>query len=193
MVRFFIGLVVVPALLAAGLGGLWILNQFGVVPYQQVVLQTVGGIAGIKDLADTYELGKKRSAILKSREQELRQRQQHLQTQTARLDDERSIFKTTRDKWEKAHPEATAEASPAGSAKDSQNIQADPKGKEFLVTIGGMKPQKAAEVIQKLPEETVYMILDGLEARRVAKIMENLPADYLAKLAQERLDKHGKP
>ena len=206
MWRFVVGFLVLPVLLAAGLGVLWILNQFGVVSYQKLVLEAAGGTFGIKDLAANYDLGKKRSAILKSRTSELQQQAQQLRSQASKLTNERSNFETTRSDWEKAHPAATAtqpatalgglaQSNAVAGARDSksQSPPADPKDQQFLATIGGMKPPKAAAVIQKLPENTVYLIFDQLDARQVSKIMENLPADFLAKLTQERLNKHGKP
>jgi flagellar motility protein MotE (MotC chaperone) len=200
MGRFLLGLIVVPVVLAVAVGVVLILDQFGIVSYPKAVLQPVGSTLGIQNLAENYDLGKKRSALLESRDQELRKAEAEVKSRQTVLAQKMAEFEAAKTQWEKDHPltPVAAANSASGLANSSKApppsaVKADPKEIQFLANIGGMKPAKAAAVIEKLAPETVYRIFDQLDARQVSKIMENLPADLVAKLTQGRMLKNGNP
>jgi len=84
-------------------------------------------------------------------------------------------------------PDGTAKPSAAQKAAIAKE---EAKLKYYLATLGSMKPKNAAMVIQKLPEDTIYLIFDQLQQSQVRKILENMPPEYLAKLTQDRLNKY---
>ncbi len=199
MGRFLLGLIVAPVVLAVAVGVVLLLDQFGIVSYPKLVLQAVGSTLGIKNLAENYDLGKKRSALLESRDRELRKTEAEVKSGQTVLAQKMAEFAAERTQWEKDHPiTPTGAANAAGPANPSQTPsvnsgKVDPKESQFLTNIGGMKPAKAAAVIEKLAPETVYRLFDQMDARQVSKILENLPADLVAKLTQGRMLKTGNP
>lgn len=170
----------------------WALNQFGVLDTKTLVLRTVSLIPGMEDLAVNYELGSKRNDLLKQRERDLARREALLAEAQARLAAERDRFTNEKNNWLNTHPQTTAPVpKPTPSILVPGRLNpvksADAKIKNYLEMIGKMQPEKAAVVIQKLPEPTVFAIFDQLSSYQVRKIMEHLPPDYLAKLTQDRL------
>jgi flagellar motility protein MotE (MotC chaperone) len=176
--------------------GLWTLNQFGVIDGKTVFLQTAGLIPGLHDLAENYELGSKHSKLLKDRDDDLKTREQKLAADKQNLAEERDRFTNEKIQWDRDHPAAanqkTGQTTGNVVVPGSINPPAasDAKIKEYLTMLGKMKPKQAANVIQKLPEPTVFTIFDQLNQYQVIKIMENLPEDYLARLTQDRLNKY---
>lgn len=174
---------------------LWALSQFGVIDLKTMVLQSAGYLPGLEDLAENYELGRKRSVLLSFREKDLQEREKKLKQDQDKLSAERDRFENEKFQWEKEHPTTTPNrfVTSPGNAFGKLKNQEEAKVQEYLNMVGNMKPKQAALVIQKLPEETVFMIFDQLRPSQVTKIMENLPGDYLAKLTQDRLNKYRNP
>jgi flagellar motility protein MotE (MotC chaperone) len=171
---------------------LGILNFMGALKVKDLFIQGLSYIPGLTDLAENYELGKKRSKLLGEREADLIAREEQLQRDQAKLEEEQDLLLAEKLAWEREHP---VSGGPDGTVKISPAQQAalakeEAKLKYYLATLGSMKPKNAAMVIQKLPEETIYLIFDQLQQSQVRKILENMPAEYLAKLTQDRLNKY---
>ena len=170
---------------------LWGLNQFGVISLKPILLQSLSLLPGFEDLNTNYELGKKRSELLQRREYDLQGGQKKLQKAVAKLEVDRFTFEQEKLAWEKQNPVKNVLAANGQVISDPQVLKAEQaKINQYLTTLGSMKPKQAAAVIQKLPEQTVFMIFDQLRSNQVTKIMENLPVDYMAKLTQTRLNKY---
>lgn len=171
---------------------LGVLNFLGVINVKESFLQGLSLIPGLNDLAENYELGKKRSKLLSEREANLQAREEKLRQDLAKLAEDQDLFLDEKLAWEREHPVSAGTpgstgltpAQKAARAKEEANL------KYYLATLGSMKPKNAAMVIQKLPEETVYLIFDQLQQSQVRKILEKMPAEYLAKLTQDRLNKY---
>jgi flagellar motility protein MotE (MotC chaperone) len=171
---------------------LGVLNFLGIINVKESFLQGLSLIPGLNDLAENYELGKKRSKLLSEREADLQAREEKLKQDLAKLAEEQELFLDEKLAWKREHPviagtpgsSGLTPAQKAARAKEEANL------KYYLATLGSMKPKNAAMVIQKLPEETVYLIFDQLQQSQVRKILEKMPAEYLAKLTQDRLNKY---
>ncbi|MCL6589570.1 MAG: hypothetical protein K6U80_06415 [Firmicutes bacterium] len=176
--------------------GLWVLGQFGVLQMKSVILNLVSCYPGLSDVVSSYELGQKQSALLKRQQEKLKQDQKKLAEDQAQLLRDKDAFEKEKIQWASAHPVATPPRS--GSKSGSQLVpgQLNPpktseqKVKEYLSLVGQMRPKQAAAVIQKLPEEAIFMIFDQLRRDQVVKIMENLPESFLSKLTLDRLNKY---
>lgn len=174
---------------------LGIFNFLGVLNVKDLFIKGLSYIPGLGDLYDNYELGKKRSKLLSEREAELKAREEQLQRDLAKLEEEQDLLLAEKMAWEREHPVSVG---PDGRAQPSAAQKAllakeEAKLKHYLATLGSMKPKNAAMVIQKLPEDTIYLIFDQLQQSQVRKILENMPAEYLAKLTQDRLNKYRNP
>lgn len=192
MSQGFFNLVKVLIILLAICLVLGIFNFLGVLNVKDLFIKGLSYIPGLGDLYDNYELGKKRSKLLSEREAELKAREEQLQRDLAKLEEEQDLLLAEKLAWEREHP---VSVSPDGRAQPSATQKAmlakeEAKLKHYLATLGSMKPKNAAMVIQKLPEETIYLIFDQLQQSQVRKILENMPAEYLAKLTQDRLNKY---
>lgn len=171
---------------------LGILNFMGVLNAHDLFIQGLSYIPGLNDLSENYELGKKRSKLLSEREADLKAREEQLQRDQAKLEEEQDLLLAEKLAWEREHPvpvgadgtRKPSDAQKAALAKEEAKL------KYYLATLGSMKPKNAAMVIQKLPEDTIYLIFDQLQQSQVRKILENMPAEYLAKLTQDRLNKY---
>lgn len=174
---------------------LGIFNFLGVLNVKDLFIKGLSYIPGLGDLYDNYELGKKRSKLLSEREAELKAREEQLQRDLAKLEEEQDLLLAEKLAWEREHPVSVG---PDGTVRPSAAQKAllakeEAKLKHYLATLGSMKPKNAAMVIQKLPEDTIYLIFDQLQQSQVRKILENMPAEYLAKLTQDRLNKYRNP
>lgn len=185
----FSGLLIVLVALCLILG---ILNFMGIIDVKSLFLQGLSFVPGLNDLADNYELGEKRSKLLGEREADLQAREEQLQKDLAKLTEEQDLFLDEKFIWEREHPvtDKTDGTSKPSAVQKAVLAKEEAKLKYYLATIGSMKPKKAAMVIQKLPEDTVYLIFDQLQKSQVTKILENMPEEYLAKLTQDRLNKY---
>ncbi|MGE5606478.1 MAG: hypothetical protein ACM3YE_12410 [Bacteroidota bacterium] len=171
---------------------LGILNFMGILNVKDLFIQGLSYIPGLGDLSENYQLGKKRSKLLGEREADLKAREEQLQRDLVKLEEEQDLLLAEKLAWEREHPvsvgpDGTAKPSPAQKAVLAKE---EAKLKYYLATLGSMKPKNAAMVIQKLPEDTIYLIFDQLQQSQVRKILENMPAEYLAKLTQDRLNKY---
>jgi flagellar motility protein MotE (MotC chaperone) len=171
---------------------LGILNFLGIINVKELFLEGLSFIPGLNDLAENYELGKKRSKLLSEREADLQAREAKLQTDLAKLAEEQDLFLDEKLAWQREHPliAGTSGSSGLTVAQKAARAKEEANLKYYLATLGSMKPKNAAMVIQKLPEETVYLIFDQLQQSQVRKILEKMPAEYLAKLTQDRLNKY---
>lgn len=178
-------------LVALGLT-LGILNFLGIIDVKSLFIQGISFVPGLNDLADNYELGRKRSKLLGEREADLSAREEKLQKDLVKLTEEKDLFLDEKFTWEREHPvSAKLVGTPGSSAAQKAALaKEEAKVKQYLSMLGSMKPKKAAMVIQKLPEETVYLIFDQLQKSQVTRILENMPEEYLAKLTQDRLNKY---
>lgn len=178
-------------LLAIGLV-LGILNFMGLVDVKGFFIQGLSYIPGLEDLAENYELGKRRSKLLSEREADLQVREEQLQRDQAKLAEERDLLLAEKMAWEREHPVSDRSGGTTKLTATQREALAkeEAKLKYYLATLGSMKPKNAAMVIQKLPEETIYLIFDQLQQSQVRKILEKMPPEYLAKLTQDRLNKY---
>lgn len=171
---------------------LGVLNFLGVINVKESFIQGLSLIPGLNDLAENYELGKKRSKLLSEREADLQAREEKLRQELAKLAEEKELFLDEKLTWQREHPFTSGRPGSSGLTPAQKEARAKEEAnlKYYLATLGSMKPKNAAMVIQKLPEETVYLIFDQLQQSQVRKILEKMPAEYLAKLTQDRLDKY---
>lgn len=169
-----------------------VLNFMGVINFKELFLQGLSAIPGLNDLAENYELGVKRSKLLGEKEADLQAREAALQQELAKLAEEKDLFLDEKFLWEREHPVSNTATGTTGpsAAQKAALAKEEAKLKYYLSTLGSMKPKNAAMVVQKLPEDTVYLIFDQLQQSQVRKILENMPAEYLAKLTQDRLNKY---
>jgi len=181
--RFLLGFFSVLLILALCLAGIWLGDLLGLINLDQVFLDLASSRPGLNDLAENYELGKKRSAVLKEREADLRARQRKLELAEAKLAEETSRFDQDQINRGKAGMTLPTKKDQPSGDSDQANLE------KYLTLIGGMKPEKAAPVLQKLPDKTVYLILDKLRPNQAVKILEKLPAEYVARLTQGRISK----
>lgn len=169
-----------------------ILNFMGIINVKERFIQGLSLTPGLNDLAENYELGKKRSKLLSEREAELLAGEKQLQIDLAKLEEEKGLLLDEKLIWERKHPlsdKPTDSSRPSVSQKAAL-AKEEAKVKQYMATLGSMKPKKAAMVIQKLPVETVYLIFDQLQKSQVTRILENMPEEYLAKLTQDRLNQY---
>ncbi|HBE80256.1 MAG TPA: hypothetical protein DDW65_21120 [Firmicutes bacterium] len=200
MSRFFSGFLKLTLGIALAYFMFWGLAQFGVIDSKTLILQAASLFPDLRDLPQSYELGKKRSQLLGEKEAELRRLEERLKKGQSQLAADRNQLNEDKNKWQNEHPATATNDTP--KYVQAQNIVNPPmpgkfpsptpeqKLKDYLIRVGTMKPKQAAAVIQKLPEETVFAIFDQLRPYQVTKIMENLPEAYLAKLTQDRLNKY---
>jgi flagellar motility protein MotE (MotC chaperone) len=198
MSQFFSGFLKLTLGMALACFIFWGLVQFGVIDSKTLILQAASLFPDLRDLPQSYELGKKRNQLLAEKEAELRRLEERLKEGQSQLAADRNQLNEDQNKWQNAHPAAKD----TSQYLQAQNIVNPPmpgkfppptpeqKLKDYLIRVGTMKPKQAAAVIQKLPEETVFAIFDQLRPYQVTKIMENLPEAYLAKLTQDRLTKY---
>lgn len=186
MGRFFLGVITMLLILVLTVSGFWLLDLAGVIKLNKMVLNLVSSLPGLEDLTENYELGKKRSEVLAKKEQDLKSWQSKLKLLESKLVEATANFETEKLKWEKEH---LAKVN-SSKGNDGKKAPANPVSNidKYLAMVGGMKPAKAAAVLQKLPQETSALILERLRANQAAKIMENLPAEYVAELTQKRIN-----
>lgn len=197
--KFALGFIVALLIIALGLGVLWGLDRFGIVNSKNLILQGISYYPGLKDLSAAYDLGQKQSAVLEQRVKELQNLAQKLKMEQSKLHRERTAFDETKLNWEKQHllpanptlpavqAAAPAQSPPQGSKGPTKEEEA--KLKAYLATIGAMKPEMAARVLQKLPENITFQILEQTPDRNVTKIMEFMPPEYVAALTRDRVSK----
>ncbi len=169
-----------------------ILNFLGIINVKELFIQGISFVPGLNDLQENYELGKRRSKLLEEREAGLRAREEQFRKDLAKLEEEKDLFLDEKFTWERENPVSGKSGETLGASVTQKAALAkeEAKLKQYLATLGSMKPKKAAMVIQKLPEDTVYLIFDQLQKSQVTKILENMPEEYLAKLTQDRLNKY---
>lgn len=184
MGRFFLGFLVPFILIIILILGVWLCDVFGFLQMNRLALEVVSVLPGLENVVKEVELGKKRSQMLQDMENELRARENLLKKSEAKLAEEVENFDAQKLKWEKLH---LAKGS-GDSSKTNEAAEADAEIKKYLALIGGMKPDKAAAVIEKLPVETSLMLLKQFRASQATKIMEKLSADYVVALTEKRLN-----
>lgn len=173
--------------------GLWTLTQFGIFSMKDVVLNLVSCLPGFSDIVPSYELGQRQSALLKKQQEALAQKQRELDAAQAKLFRDQDAFTRMQNDWINAHPSTTPPSSGVsnhGKIVLNPTKTPDKKIKEYLSLVGNMRPKQAAAVIQKLPEETIFILFDQLRRDQVVKIMENLPESFLSKLTMDRLNQY---
>jgi flagellar motility protein MotE (MotC chaperone) len=184
MGKFFFGMLTVLLIIAVGVGCLWVSDLFGIVNLNGLILDQTGKVTGLKNLAENYELGKKRSAVLQKKEAGLAAKERHLAAKEATLQAARDELEDQKQSWLKERSRLAADKQ---KDKPEENTAAKAEIKDYLATLGTMQAEKAAAVIQKLPDETVFLIFEQLRARQATKLMESLPTDYLTRLTKARI------
>lgn len=180
MVRYFLGILTVFALLVVLVLGIWVGDLIGFWEINKLALSAVSSLPELNDVAQNYELGKKRSDVLKKKEAELQALQERLNQSEAELDKRIKSFETEKLNWERQQLKRD-------TAKTATDVTPDDHRK-YLAMVGGMKPDKAAVVIRELPVETTLLIFNQLRPSQVIKIMENLPAEYVIQLTQSQVN-----
>lgn len=185
MGRFFLGFLT-PLVLAILVGlGIWACDLLGFLEMEKLVLDLAGGFPGLHDLAENYEVGRAQTDLLKRREAQLAERETRLRVTEKQLE-ERAAAVEQAERQQRQAVEARAQAKSEASQGEAE---LDAETKKYLAVVGGMKPDKAAVVLQGLPEETAYLILTQLRASQASKILENLPAEYVITLTEKRVNK----
>lgn len=184
MGKYFLGIFTVVLLIAVGAGCIWLFDFVGLIALDDLAIRAAGNIPGLSDLPTSYSLGKKRSVVLKKKEDELTVREKRLKADRNKLEEEIGAFANEKKQWLKER-NTLSKAAPGQSANTPAELE--PAVKKYLATVGAMKPAKAAAVIQKLPDATAFALFDQLKSAQAAKIMENLPPEYLTRITQARV------
>jgi flagellar motility protein MotE (MotC chaperone) len=184
MGKFFLGMLTVLLIIAVGVGCLWVFDLFGIVDSKELILDQTGKVTGLKNLAENYELGKKRSAVLEKKEAGLAAKERSLVAREAKLQTARDELEDQKQAWLKERSRLAAKKQEDPGEK---NTVVKAEIKDYLATLGAMQAEKAAAVIQTLPDETVFLIFEQLRAKQAAKLMESLPTDYLSRLTKARI------
>ena len=187
MVKYLLGILTIVIMVAVAYGGILFFDFVGIIHKNDLIFTAVANLTGLEDLQEHYELGQKRSQVLKKKEKELETKEQQLVTREQKLEADYIEFEKQKQLWFKEHPLAKQPGQKSAAAPNQPLTVDDPKLKNYLATIGGMKAEKAAAVIQKLPDETVFLIFDQLRSSQASKLMENLPPEYLSRLTESRL------
>jgi len=119
---------------------------------EEVVVPTLGGSIGDK---------------LAAREKELDAREQRLNEQAARIKQERSELDKLVDEVDAKLKELRGEI----DAREAENAK---RLKDFAEKIAGMKPDKAASLLEELDTEDAIKVLEYIEPRQSAKIFDNM-------------------
>jgi flagellar motility protein MotE (MotC chaperone) len=189
MGKYFLGVFTVVLLLALGAGCIWLFDFVGVIALDDLALRAVGSLPGLSDLPASYALGKKRSLVLKQKEEELMAREKRLAAGRNKLEEDSNALATEKKQWLKER-NVLSQAVPGQSLQTPAGL--DPAVKKYLAMVGAMKPAKAAAVIQQLPDATVFLLLDQLKSAQATKIMESLPPGYLTRITRARLNSASK-
>jgi flagellar motility protein MotE (MotC chaperone) len=187
MGKFLLGIATVLIVIGVAVGCLWLGDLVGILELKQLILNETGRLTGIKNLAETYELGKKQSAVLEKKEFELAKKERQLIARETKLQTEFTELQDQKQSWIKERSKTAPVQPPKGKITPRPDATPDPTLKTYLATIGAMKAEKAAAVMQNLPDETVFLILDQLRKQQAAKLMENLPPEYLTRITKARL------
>ncbi|HYH02619.1 MAG TPA: hypothetical protein VEC37_05925 [Bacillota bacterium] len=190
MGKYLLGILTVIIIVAVGCGGILIFDLVGIVKKNDLIFTAVEQLTGLKNFQENYELGQKRSRVLKKKETELVTKEKRLASREQRLEADLAELENQKQLWFKEHPIVKQPEPKSVVAQNKPRTEDDPKLKNYLATIGAMKAEKAAAVIQKLPDETVFLIFDQLRANQASKLMENLPPEYLTRLTEARLNQH---
>lgn len=187
MVKYLLGILTVVIIVAVAYGGILFFDFVGVIQKNDLIFAAVAGLTGLEDFQENYELGQKRSQILKQKEKELETKEKQLVTREQKLEGDYAELEKQQQLWFKEHPIGEQPGQKSATSPNQPLAADDPKLKNYLATIGAMKAEKAAAVIQKLPDETVFLIFDQLRPNQASKLMENLPPEYLSRLTESRL------
>jgi flagellar motility protein MotE (MotC chaperone) len=187
MGKYFLGVATILIVAGVAVGCLWLFDLVGVVKMDDLILNETGKLLGKKDLAVNYELGKKRSAVLQKKESELDNKEHQLAVRETKLQTDFTELQDQKQLWLKERPQAVQVKPEDGKSSVKASPTPDPTVKTYLATIGAMKAEKAAAVIQKLPDETVFLIFNQLRTNQAAKLMESLPPEYLTRLTKARV------
>jgi flagellar motility protein MotE (MotC chaperone) len=185
MGKYFLGVFTVILLIVLGAGGIWLFDFAGVIALDDLAIRSAANLPGLSDLPASYALGKKRSVVLKKKEEELVAREKRLAAERNKLEEDSNALVTEKKQWLKER-NTLFKAASGQSTQTSEGL--DPAVKKYLATVGAMKPAKAAAVIQQLPDATVFALFDQLKSARASKIMENLPAEYLTRITRARMN-----
>ncbi len=128
-----------------------------------VAVPTLGGSVGEK---------------LAARAQELEERQQKLIEEEDRL-------KTERIQFEKLRAEVELKLSDLQGELDTQNAGQAKRIKVFAEKIAGMKPKNAALMLGDLDTENAIRVLEFIEPRKSAKILDAMEKDKRTAITQQ--------
>lgn len=189
MGRFFLGFLT-PLVLAILVGlGIWGSDLFGFLDMETLVLEWTGRLLNLENLAENYEVGRGQTDFLRQMEARLQERETRLRVREGQLEERAAALEQAELRNQRA-AEALAQTQREASTATVEASQAlDGETKKYLAMVGGMKPEKAAAVLQGLPQETAYLILTQLRASQSSKILENLPAEYVIALTEKRVNK----
>jgi flagellar motility protein MotE (MotC chaperone) len=187
MGKYFLGVATIFIVVVVAVGCLWLFDLVGVVKMDDLILNETGKLLGKKDLAVNYELGKKRSAVLQKKESELNNKEHQLVVRETKLQTDFTELQDQKQLWLKERSQAVQVKPADGKSSVNASPTPDPTVKTYLATIGAMKAEKAAAVIQELPDETVFLIFNQLRTNQAAKLMESLPPEYLTRLTKARV------
>jgi flagellar motility protein MotE (MotC chaperone) len=187
MGKYFLGIATVFIVGLVAWGCLWLFDLVGVVKMNDLILNEVGKMTGLNNLAANYELGKKQSKVLQKKEKELANQEKQLAARETKLQDDLTDLQDQKQLWIKERSQAAKKEQTKGNLPAKTPAALEPEVKNYLSTIGAMKPEKAAAVIRKLPDETALLIFEGLRTKQAAKLMESLPPEYLIRLTGKRL------
>jgi flagellar motility protein MotE (MotC chaperone) len=188
MGRFFLGVLTPIILILVLILGIWVSDLLGFVKINNLALDGVALLPGMKTIRQDYELGKKRTAVLLEKEDDLRAWESKLKVSEAKLTEDTAQFENERLEWGKSHLIKTESSVLPNQTTVATKVD-DSETKKYLALVGGMKPDKAAAVVGQLPEETVLLLLKQLRSSQATKILESLPADYVARLTKKQINR----
>ena len=115
---------------------------------------------------------------LAAREKELEERQQKLVEEEDRL-------KTERSQFEKLRAEIDLKLSDLQGGLDTQDADQAKQLKQFAEKIAGMNPKNAATLVEGLDVEDAIRVLEFIEARKSAKILDAMDDDKRTGITQQ--------
>lgn len=181
MGRFLVGLFCPFVVLVLFVLGVWVGDALELINLNDKVLQVVSFLPGLEGLQEKYEIGQERSEILQKRESQLKSWEKELQAEAAKLAEEKDLLEIIRSTLERREGKRT----PAVTAKSNTTpIKNETEQQRYVELIGGMKSSNAAAVIEALPYDTAWSILQKLPSAKAQKIMDDISTEYLVQLTK---------
>lgn len=184
--RFFLGVLTTIILVASLCGVLFALDQSGMLSLQPSVIGVLGKIPGWQDLPKALADGRKES-------KSWMQKEKAYQAQVARLRQDNEKLQKELDGMliKKEIPTDEKKRPVTVQTKEKTPLLVAPSASQAALLLADMKAPAAASILLRVAPEVALEILQKMDNRKAAKIMEVMPVEngsaLLARLAQNQL------